>query len=96
LKYVQQDEYLVQVLDDDLGQLAHKIEQAKERKGAGIIEQEARADPEGGFPDKIDRRSLLEKFPEIINTGGYDQQAAEGVGHALEYGGGLDQKEIDE
>jgi hypothetical protein len=38
----------------------------------------------------------LEKFPEIINTRGHDQQAAKRVGHALERSGGLDQEEIDE
>jgi hypothetical protein len=71
-----------------------KIDESINRETTGRIEQKSRTDPESRLPGQVDRMLPLEKFQEIIDTGGGDQQAAQAVRHRLKDLGFLNQENI--
>ena len=72
----------------------YKISGTIERKRTGIVKKQPTADPERRLTAEIDRMRLLEQFPEIKDTGKYNQQRSQCPRHRMKSPHALDEKHI--
>jgi predicted transposase YbfD/YdcC len=61
----------------------YDVQHCIKREGAGEVEQETRANPEGRFADEVRRAFSLEQLKEIIDAKAHYQQAAERIRHRV-------------
>jgi hypothetical protein len=64
-------------------------------KGDGIVEKQSRGDPKGRLAHEVNGGSLLKELPEIVDTAGDDEEAAQAVGHGVETADVLQKKDVE-